>query len=485
MFLTGGRMLSEDNPDHQEIQREWEAESTSSSSLLHKAITLTTVCKNYFWPSEKTDIVATAIEAMRDSSTYDKQVASSMLNMAMREPASWLTDVPSIVRCIHESMKYTSTASAWKSLCALLILLACEYPKELACSMAINVPPYDSAALAMWEMVFFQNKALNEFLICLTMIVDSQKGLRRKQISTAVLHACDIQAAVQDCTNSRGLSFRSLPLLQEHLRSPNPGARSLVLMGLMTLSERPEMARKIQVLLPDVVQTLQDANKHIRMKALLVFQSVVGHMERTKASHVALQLSGKLLPLFDDECSQLRELSIRLFKDLIKAVVCCDKRRMKNKVWRGLVPLLFHMSDQTQSVAKVSEEALLAVAEILKWEELKDLIQAQQTWRITECLLVKDRRRVEKYLHQSMPYLKDAQASLREAAIKFIGLAARHSRNQSKEELSEICRALQAMEEDSEASICSLAAQTVLILTSSRARHSLSRSLWVLRCWPC
>lgn len=37
----------------------------------------------------------------------------------------------------------------------------------------------------------------------------------------------------------------------------------------------------------------------------------------------------------------------------MKAVVCCHKKRMKNKVWRVLVPLFFHMSDQTQSVAKV------------------------------------------------------------------------------------------------------------------------------------
>ncbi|KAF1471933.1 hypothetical protein FQV18_0016860, partial [Eudyptula minor novaehollandiae] len=111
-------------------------------------------------------------------------------------------------------------------------------------------------------------------------------------------------------------------------------------------------ARIIQVLLPDVVETLQDANKDIRMKALLVFRNVVGHMKRKKASCIALQLSEKLLPLFDDECSELRELAIHLFKDLMKAVVCCHKKRMKNKVWRVLVPLFFHMSDQTQSVAK-------------------------------------------------------------------------------------------------------------------------------------
>ena len=34
-----------------------------------------------------------AIEAMTDSSIYDKEEASSILHVAMREPASWLVEV--------------------------------------------------------------------------------------------------------------------------------------------------------------------------------------------------------------------------------------------------------------------------------------------------------------------------------------------------------------------------------------------------------
>ena len=35
--------------------------------------------------------------------------------------------------------------------------------------------------------------------------------------------------------------------------------------------------------------------------------------------------------------------------------------------------------------------------------------------------LVQDRSRAEEYLNQSLPYLEDAQAPLREAAVRFIG----------------------------------------------------------------
>ena len=209
-------------------------------------------------------------------------------------------------------------------------------------------------------------------------------------------------------------------------------------------------ARKIPVLLPDIMETLQDANSDVKMKALVFLRNMMGHMKREEASLIALQLAEKLLPLFDDvrlpwepqpcrwalckdscpsaqpcgqrsgrapllaplawpfralgpfshgcrsgpqllcsgsnpgasplpsatltplltvgreqlllkslcpppyqESSQLRELSICLFKDMMQMVVGNDKQQMKKNMWRSLLPLFFHMSDQNDSVAKV------------------------------------------------------------------------------------------------------------------------------------
>lgn len=47
----------------------------------------------YLQPLERTDIILTAIEAMTDASISDKEGASSMLDEAMKDPNSWLTDV--------------------------------------------------------------------------------------------------------------------------------------------------------------------------------------------------------------------------------------------------------------------------------------------------------------------------------------------------------------------------------------------------------
>ena len=55
-----------------------------------------------------------------------------------------------------------------------------------------------SAALSMWGLMFFQNKTPTEFLPELKTIVNPRKRQHRKLISTAVLHACDIQEAVSD-----------------------------------------------------------------------------------------------------------------------------------------------------------------------------------------------------------------------------------------------------------------------------------------------
>lgn len=53
------------------------------------------------------------------------------------------------------------------------------------------------------------------------------------------------------------------------------------------------------------------------------------------------------------ESSQVRELSISLFKDVMKAVAARNKKKMQKQVQRALLPLFLHMNDQMERVAKV------------------------------------------------------------------------------------------------------------------------------------
>ncbi|CAN8178556.1 unnamed protein product, partial [Coccothraustes coccothraustes] len=179
----------------------------------------------------------------------------------------------------------------------------------------------------------------------------------------------------------------------------------------------------------------------------------------------------------------VRERSISLFGALLGKTTWRNKEAMRRNSWKALVRLVLHMSDQAPGVAKASKEAVVAVAEFLKWKELKELVQKEQIWKMGECLLAKDSSRAEQFVLDSQPYLLSPQASLREAALRFYGLAARHLTEQNKETKTAVLSELGAMETQEEnPSICSLAAQTSLILSSLRDQRKSGFSLRTLCC---
>ncbi|KAK4806335.1 hypothetical protein QYF61_017204, partial [Mycteria americana] len=406
-------------------QLHWEPETTS---WLYSPTTadFTMEFANYLQPSERTDIVLVAIEATRDSSIFDKEAARKMLDLVMRNPDFWLADVPKIMKCIHENLECINRESARQSVQSLLLLLTDWYATQVVVSLLKFSPPGDSTDMAIWEVMLSVPQTLEKIL---KELLSKLQGMKLHSLSPS---ATELMASREFQSEDLGDESH----VESSQRHPDLVMVSLVLGGLITLSERPDMetlpfiqARKMQVLLPRIMEVLQDGDTDIKTKALVVFRNVMGHLKRQEASPFAVQLVEELLPLFDDstfppsyqESSQLRELSISLFRDLVESVVGSNKKRMKNDMWRVLVPLFLRMSDQTDSVAKASGEALLAAAELLKWKELRHLVQTQQTWRIGECLLERDRSRAEEYLNRSLPYLKDAQATLREAAVRFIG----------------------------------------------------------------
>ncbi|XP_040398461.1 uncharacterized protein LOC121062495 [Cygnus olor] len=436
----------------------------------------------YLRPSQRTDVILMVIEALRDSSIYDKQEASSVLDMAIQDSASWLTDVPKIMRCIYGSVECISTASARQSLDILILWLTNQWPKKVVRSLLKISPSSDSAALAMWEAMFSQNQTMEKVL---REILDVLQDQQLRRLSGFVTDDnCIRHLALLAHADVGQDDLDAMYHLQRLLKRPSLVMHSLALRVLLPVSERPVMARQIPVLLPGIMEGLQAAKADTKMKALLLIGNVMGHVKRKQASSIALQVAGEILPLFNDECSQVQELSICLYNKVMQVVLWCHKRQMKKIVRRGLLPLFFHLSDQTQSVAKASVEALVTAAAFLKREELKRLAQTEQTWRIAECLLVQDKRMVEEYLQQSLPYLQHTQVTLREAAVRFIGLAAQHCKDQSERKIHEICSVLQPLQNDEELSVVSLTTQTIFILRCPRMQPTSRWCLWALCCWP-
>ncbi|XP_053803974.1 uncharacterized protein LOC128790906 [Vidua chalybeata] len=196
-----------------------------------------------------------------------------------------------------------------------------------------------------------------------------------------------------------------------------------------------------------------------------------------------------LWQLFDNDNSLVQLLSVRLFQELMKLVVAKGKKPLKKRVSKSLLPLFFNCHDENQRVAQASRETLLSAVKFLKRRDLQHLVKTDQMWSFAECLLAEDRSRAAEHLRLALPYLQSPQEPLREAAVRFIGLAGRYLRGK-QQEFWIICRALQDMMDDISPAISCLALQTLYInlavqsIPSSRPRdmHDQLRRLW--RSWP-
>ncbi|XP_064532508.1 uncharacterized protein LOC135424812 [Pseudopipra pipra] len=337
----------------------------------------------YLQSHERTDIILVALEALGDASILDQQVPSSLLDVALEEPDVWLTDVtwapqatsrqqrgmgratehmaalrgqchphlyslqgPKIVTSILESLPYCSTQAAWEKVESLLRLMTNLYPTTVVILLCKAALQGDSTAPELWELMSSMPEMLAKILegfanlLCTQCFRCSAEGPRTQPMASS-----SRKAELEELADE--------PDLESHQGCPNVRTAGLLLEGLVGLSQRAEMARNIELFLPGMMKILQVGSEDAKMKILLALRNVLCQLKKSKASFIAVQLVGRLLPLFDSECSELRELSIRMLAELLQFVVGRDEKRMRKEVWRALVPLLFRMNDQVPSVAKV------------------------------------------------------------------------------------------------------------------------------------
>ncbi|XP_065435323.1 maestro heat-like repeat-containing protein family member 7 isoform X2 [Chrysemys picta bellii] len=269
-----------------------------------------------------------------------------------------------------------------------------------------------------------------------------------------------------------------LDQLSGQLRDPNTVVRWLALKGLLNLSLCPEKVGKLQRLLPEVLEQLQEVDRDIIAEAITVLKNILASMDRQSASRAAVQVAEKLLPFIDDVSSRLRVLSITLFKHLLELVRGLDRWRMKAHVLQSLVPLLLLVHDERPNVSQVCWDTLSSAAEFLKWHQLGGFIQRKDTWQSCDCLLTRYKGRANNFLCQTMAFLENPQTPLRQAAIRFIGLAARQLDQRSQDKLDAICNDLKGLQQDSNSSVQSLASQTIFILEAFKNHPPAHSSLW-------
>ncbi|XP_057263803.1 maestro heat-like repeat family member 5 isoform X1 [Pezoporus wallicus] len=187
---------------------------------------------------------------------------------------------------------------------------------------------------------------------------------------------------------------------------------------------------------------------------MLVLNNLLPLLDENTLSLSALAIAPKLRLLFDNESDTVRELSICLFQYVMGLGTDAEKEKMKKEVWESLLPLVFHLHDQKENVAKAAQEALYFAGWFLKWQELTELALTAEPWEISECLLERKRRKTKDFLYQSEVYLQSPQETLRQDAVRFI--------------------VLEGPRKDASPLVSSLATQTVLMLEERRRSSRLS-----------
>ncbi|KAK2524825.1 hypothetical protein Q9233_009144 [Columba guinea] len=250
-------------------------------------------------------MVLVFIKAMTNSSTFGTEAARNMLNMVKRNCGFWLVDVPKITSYIHKALGCINMAPARRSVMSLIVWMADKCPGEVVSTLLTIAPPGDSTALALWEVMFSKPQTLQNVLKELHIQLQDRhyRVLYTHWEDTAIL-----RLAILASSDLQDEEFAPMYLVMRFLRQQRPTVLSLLLRAMMTLSQRGEMtetlffiqARKMKVMLPDLMWVLQYGNKAIKMKALVVFRNVMAQLEREEASPITVLLAEFLLPFFDD-----------------------------------------------------------------------------------------------------------------------------------------------------------------------------------------
>ncbi|CAM4671469.1 unnamed protein product [Lepidochelys olivacea] len=425
--------LAKQSAEYLQVFREWRAENTFWVTWFTNTSNIAMMFGKYFNPSERMDVLLTAIEGMRDTSIHDSVAARHMLHVILWVPSPSLERVSEAVTSVYHNLDSISEPLAQQQLLKALVVLGDQYSEEvvttlLGCSLSCDrrccgdvkgadIPPQD----------------------------------RRKGPTGAARQAAGTAAAPA----SRHLSARGW-------------RRPLGPVG------------KLQHQLPVVVEQLHGADRDIISNAITVLRDILAGMDRQSASPVAVRVAEKLLPFFHDESSKLRVLSITLFKHLLELVRGPSRRKMKEHVLRSLVPLLLLLHDERPNMSQVCWDTLRSALEFLRWSQLSAHVQKKELWRGCDCLVACYKGRAETFLCQAMAFVENPQAPIREAAIRFLGLTARQLDQQSQEKLEAICNVLKGLQQDSKSSVRCLALQTTLILKACKKHRPVRASLQTL-----
>ncbi|XP_053803241.1 uncharacterized protein LOC128790489 isoform X1 [Vidua chalybeata] len=282
---------------------------------------------------------------------------------------------------------------------------------------------------------------------------------------------------VLECLDLSECSDDVLEIMSKNLQRECRERRRLALRGLTVLSKDPSMAKGMWSLTENLVELLEENDSDMVWMTTVLLRYLFLHNRAPIPSPMALQLAEALLPLFDNDDSLVQLCSMSVFQNMLELLMEEGRKALKSPVRQSLLPLSFHCHDENQHVAEASRETLYSSARFLKRRDIEQMLQVDQTWRFGEGLLAEDRSRAAEHLRRALPYLQSPQEPLREAAVRFMGMAGRSLRGQQGE-LQLICNALEEMVNDSSPAIRNMAIETGFVIRAmQRAPYSTFRRL--------
>ncbi|XP_064275301.1 maestro heat-like repeat-containing protein family member 6 [Passer domesticus] len=239
---------------------------------------------------------------------------------------------------------------------------------------------------------------------------------------------------VLECLDLSKCAHTVLKIMSSCLHSKCRERRRLALRGLVVLSKDPSMARPIRSVSRRLLELLGDADGQVVSMSLSLLKKMLQKKHLMISSTSAPKLAEALLPLFDRDNSHLQLLSISLFCKVMELVVEEGKKPLKRIVSQSLLPLFLHCHEENQRVAEASMKTLYCAAGFLEKTDLQRVLKIEQPLKIDECLLLEDRRQASERMQWALRFLDSPQESLREAAFRIIGMAARYL-SRKREEL--------------------------------------------------
>ncbi|RMB92782.1 hypothetical protein DUI87_30832 [Hirundo rustica rustica] len=267
-----------------------------------------------------------------------------------------------MVRYIHQWLMANESAEC--KMDKTLLDLTDAQPDDVVMTLLRVAPSCDRAAMSMWMMIMSTPKTVEEVQQILLDVLGNwpeystctSDGDKRGVFDLAVL----------ECMDLSGCSDSIMNVLSRHLRSQRTETRRQVLRALLLLRDDPSLTQRMWTLTKSFVELLQESDSDVIRMTIFLLSYLFLDKDTPIPSPIALTLAEVLLPLFDNDDSQVQLLSMFVFRTLMSFVVEEGRKPLKRPVCQSLVPLFFHCQDENLLVAEASRTTLLRAAQFLK-----------------------------------------------------------------------------------------------------------------------